>query len=430
MVENCLSNFESSPEEVPSVLIIDDSKSVRNYVEEILAKDGFCVSTATDGFSGLESINNHNPDVVLLDVEMPGMSGIEVLNILRPEQPLFSIILFTTRSSLENRVQGLNSGADDYIIKPFEEGELLARVRAGLRTALLKKELASERNRAQDALDKLHVAQNRIIAEKKLVAVAGLAAGVAHHINNPLGFIQSNLHTLLVYLRKMIEGADRMLKMSVLLQEVECGFQSEIDDFLEWMMEAKLDYIRQDIEPLIAETREGGERIASIVRALQVFDQADSFQRSETADLHNVVSSFVSSCRMRLPPGISLLTDIGSLPANAYCNRSLLNMALDNILQNAVDAVGVTGEIRILLLSNGQWACVQVVDSGEGISDENLDKVFNPFFTTRTDFKKIGLGLTIAQSLVHTHGGRIEISSSPGHGTNVMIMLPLEMHRL
>jgi two-component system, NtrC family, sensor kinase len=105
-------------------------------------------------------------------------------------------------------------------------------------------------------------------------------------------------------------------------------------------------------------------------------------------------------------------------------------MALDNILQNAVDAVGETGEIRILLLNNGQWACVQLIDSGEGISDGNLDKVFDPFFTTRTDLKKIGLGLTVAQSLVHAHGGRIEISSSPGHGTNVMIMLPLEMHGL
>ena len=344
MIENCMSNFETSPEEIPSVLIIDDSKSVRNYVEEILAKDGFCVSTATDGFSGLESINSHNPDVVLLDVEMPGMSGIEVLNILRAEQPLFSIILFTTQSSLENRVQGLNSGADDYISKPFEEGELLARVRAGLRTALLKKELASERNRAKDALDKLHVAQKRIIAEQKLVAVASLAAGVAHHINNPLGFIQSNLHTLLVYLRKMLEGADRMLKMSALPHEAECGFQSEIDDFLEWMMKAKLDYIRQDIEPLIAETREGGERIADIVRALRVFDQADTYQRAEMTDLYDVISSFASSCHMRLPPGVSLLTDFGGLTANAYCNPGLLNMALDNILQNAVDAVGGTGE--------------------------------------------------------------------------------------
>jgi two-component system NtrC family sensor kinase len=428
MIENCMRNLETSPENIPNVLIIDDSKSVRNYVEEILEKDGFRVTTATDGFSGLESINNHNPDVVLLDIEMPGMSGIEVLNILGAEQHLFSIILFTTRSSLENRVQGLNLGADDYIAKPFEESELLARVRAGLRTALLKKELASERNRAQDALDKLHVAQKRILAEQKLVAVAGLAAGVAQQINNPLGFIESNLHTLLVYLRKILEGADRMLKMSVMLNEAECGFQSEIDDFLEWMMKAKLDYIRQDIEPLLAETREGAERIAAVVRALQVFDQADTFQRSEMEDLCDVVSSFASSCHMRLPPGMSLLTDIGSLPANAYCNRSLLNMALDNILQNAVDAAGGTGEVRILLLDNGQWACIQVIDSGEGISDENLDKVFDPFFTTRTDLKKIGLGLTIAQSLVNAHGGRIEISSSSGHGANVMIMLPLEMH--
>jgi two-component system, NtrC family, sensor kinase len=410
--------------ETPTVLIIDDSKAVRIYVEEILGEEGYSVSTACDGFSGLESINRDHPDVILLDVEMPGMSGLEVLDLLRAEQQLSSIILFTTLSSLENRVHGLNMGADDYIAKPFAESELLARVRAGLRTALLKKELASARNRAQDALDRLNAAQKRIVSEKKLIAVAGLAAGVAHLINNHLGFIQGNLHTLLVYLRKMVEGSDLMLKTAVLMREAECGFQNEIDEMLEWMMNAKLDYIKGDIEPLISETCEGGERIASVVSSLQLLDQADAFQKSEMEGLEEVVSSFVSTCHMGLPPGVTLRADVGGLRTNTPCNRALISIAMRNIFQNAVDAVADEGEIRVRLLNNGPWACVQVIDSGEGISTGNLRRVFDPFFTTRRDPRKVGLGLTVAQSLVHAHGGSIEISSEQGSGTNVMIMLP------
>jgi two-component system NtrC family sensor kinase len=423
---NSMENCHYLPGEKPTVLIVDDSKAVRIYVEEILGKEGYSVSTACDGFSGLESINRDHPDVILLDVEMPGMNGLEVLDVLRADQQLSSIILFTTLSSLENRVQGLNMGADDYIAKPFAESELLARVRAGLRTALLKKELASARNRAQDALERLNVAQKRIISEQKLVAVAGLAAGVAHQINNPLGFIQSNLNTLLVYLRKMVEGSDLMLKMSVLLREAECGFQNEVDEMLDWMMNAKLDYIRRDIEPLIAETREGGERIASIVRSLQLLDQADAVQKMEMEELGEVVSSVVSTCRMGLQPGVSLLADVGGVQTNARCNRVLLHIALDNILQNAVEAVGDKGEIQVRLFENGPWAFVQVLDTGDGVPPEKLGKLFDPFFTTSESPKSAGLGLTVAQSLVHAHGGHIQISSEPGRGTNVTVALPVE----
>ncbi len=419
-----------TPEERPTVLIVDDSKVVRQYVEELLVKEGYDVSTAVDGFSGLESINRNAPDVILLDVEMPGMSGIEVLDVLSSEQQLSSIILFTTQSSLESRVKGLNMGADDYVVKPFEESELLARVRAGWRTAQLKKELASARNHALDTLQSLREAQRRLIEEQKLAAVTRLAAGIGHQISNPLGFVQSNLQALTVYARKLAEGSNRMLKMADLLCDTDAGMQDEAAEMFDWMNKVKLANINRDIEPLIDATSEGVERIASIVNSLQVLDRADAFIRTEMEDLGEVVSSFLSNHSTRLPPGVSLVGDVGRLKTNARCNRGLLDIALNNILQNALDAVGGHGEIQIRLLDNGSWACVQVLDSGGGISAENLDKVFEAFFSTRSNLRKVGLGLTVAQCLVHAHGGRIEISSKLGNGTNVMIMLPLEQSDL
>ncbi len=284
--------------------------------------------------------------------------------------------------------------------------------------------------RALDALDKLHEAQSRIIEKQKLAAVARLAAGVAHEINNPLGFIQSNLHTLSLYARILADGSDRMLKMAVLLLDADAGVRNEAVEIVDWMKKVKVARIRQDIEPLIAETCEGVGRIASIVNSLRALDQANRCIKKELEDLGEVVSSSLFPCRLKLPPEVSLLTDCDGSPTNTFCNRGQLNIALDNILQNALDAVGESGEIQVRLFKNESWACVQVIDSGDGISTENLGKVFDPFFTSRTNPWKVGLGLTVAQSLVHAHGGRIEISSEPGKGANVMVMLPLELNDL
>jgi two-component system NtrC family sensor kinase len=285
-------------------------------------------------------------------------------------------------------------------------------------------------NRTLDALDKLHEAQRRIIEEEKLVAVTRLAAGIAHEINNPLGFMQSNLHTLSVYARILAEGSDRMLKMAVLLLDADAGIQVEAAEIVDWMKKVKLAMIRQDIEPLINETCEGIERIASIVNSLRVLDQANTSIKTELEDLGEVIYSSLFPCRLKLPPDVSLLTDCDGSQTNTFCNRGQLNIALDNILQNALDAVGENGEIRVRLFKNESWACVQVLDSGDGIPAENLGKVFDPFFTTRTNPWNVGLGLTVAQSLVHANGGRIEISSVLGQGSNVMIMLPLELNDL
>jgi signal transduction histidine kinase len=282
-------------------------------------------------------------------------------------------------------------------------------------------------NLALDALDRLHEDQGRMIEEQKLVAVARLAA---HEINNPLGFIQSNLHTLSIYARILADGSDRMLKMAVLLLDADAGVRDEAAEIVDWMKKVKLARIRQDIEPLIAETSEGIGRIASIVNSLRVLDQANRCIKKELEDLGEVVSSSLFPCRLKLPPEVSLLTDCDGSPTNTFCNRGQLNIALDNILQNALDAVGENGEIQVRLFKNESWACVQVIDSGDGIPTENLGKVFDPFFTTRTNPGKVGLGLTVAQCLVHAHGGRIEISSALGQGSNVMIILPLELNDL
>lgn len=276
---------EFSPGEKPSVLVVDASKAIRRYLEELLAREGYCVATATDGFAGLECIYRNVPDVVLLDVEMPGMSDIDLQELLKTEQQLSSVILFTTKLSLGKRLQVMNIGAGDYITKPFAESELLARVRSSWRTALLKKELACARNHTQVALNRLRDAQRRTVEEQKLVAIAGLAVDVAHQINNPLGIIQGNLHNLLAYARILADGSDRMLRMADLLLDVDKGVQDEVIEILDWMKKVKLASIRQDMEPIITETCGYVEYITSIVNSLRFLDRTNTLVKTDLKDL-------------------------------------------------------------------------------------------------------------------------------------------------
>ena len=186
----------SSNPKATTILVVDDSLSIRSYVSELLIQAGYLVLEAGNGCACLTTLEASNPEVVLLDVEMPGMSGLEVLRSIGHLPRLFSIILFTTQSTLEQISAGLDLGADDYVVKPFQELDLLARIRAAVRTTRQMRALAEARQETCAALSRLELAQHQLVEQEKVGAVARLAAGAAHHINNPLGFVISNLSTL------------------------------------------------------------------------------------------------------------------------------------------------------------------------------------------------------------------------------------------
>jgi len=147
-------NRDAVHEERACVLIVDDSQSIQKYVRELLEKSGFKTLVAGNGSAGLEFIRTNKPDVVLLDIEMPVMTGLEVLDIVGHDQRIYSIILFSHLSDIKNRIRGLDKGADDYIIKPIEPDELIARVKVAVRNMKLKRELVKAKLDAEAALEK------------------------------------------------------------------------------------------------------------------------------------------------------------------------------------------------------------------------------------------------------------------------------------
>lgn len=254
----------------------------------------------------------------------------------------------------------------------------------------------------REQLQLIEAGQRQIYQAERLASIAQLAAGIAHEINNPLGFINTNLNAASRYLEQL-----RDLK--------------SICDGAEWTR-LDLDFVLDDFASLMQESVGGVERIARIVRGLRGFSNADQPEEQMT-DLNAQLAALLKATADQKPADVTLVSDLQPLP-KIMCLPGHLGEALHNILDNALQAVGEQGTItvRTRLLSNA--ISVEIVDDGEGIANEALPRVFDPFYTTRAVGSGTGLGLTVAREIVHVHGGRIWIDSVAGRGTAVTIELP------
>ena len=402
----------------PTVLIVDDSSSIRSYVSELLIQVGYQVQEAADGGACLAALEAAPPEVVLLDVEMPGISGLEVLRSIMLKPHLFSVILFTTQCSLAQISAGLEQGADDYIVKPFQEVDLLARVHAAVRNARHKRALAEARQDTEAALFRLQQAQHKLVEQEKVGAVARLAAGAAHHINNPLGFIMSNLSTLDRYSLAIFRYADGLARE---LRESNPEREASV---AELERTHRIRQIRQDLPLLIQETRDGGQRIALIVQQLGQLELGLANLGMTDLDLVTLLHPLVGMLSVLAPPGTRIDWTQPEQGVTVRGSLTLLNTALVALLKNACESLGSEpGIISVAVISRPELAEIVIADSGPGVSDQHLNSLFDPFFTTKPPDSHVGLGLTIAERFISGHGGRISISSDSA-GTRVRIQIP------
>lgn len=274
------------------------------------------------------------------------------------------------------------------------------------------KALAAELDaRVQAQVRTIETAQRQLYQAEKMASVGQLAAGVAHEINNPIGFLRSNLNTASDYLRRLEQLAPiaRQDGMPVLADA--------------WARN-DLDFVLEDFAALIGESLDGAERVARIVAALKDFSSIDAAEEAP-ADLNENLRTVVRVAQPRLPAGARLQLDLTPLPP-LRCHGGRLNQVFLSLLQNACQAVDGEGEIRIASLAGPDTIHIAVSDNGPGIPPEALPRIFDPFFTTREVGKGAGLGLTVARDIVLAHGGRITVDSAPGRGTRAEVVLPLE----
>ena len=286
-----------------------------------------------------------------------------------------------------------------------------------------ERELQQRHAELRQAYLRLNGAQEKLLQSEKMASIGQLAAGVAHEINNPIGYVHSNLGSLQEYLRSLftvIEAYERALRApdpKTLIPEID-----DIRDRLD------IDFISRDLPQLMAESREGIERVTRIVRDLKDFSYSGRDESWKLVDLHSGLESTINIIWNELKYKVELHREFGPLPL-VECLPSELNQVYMNLLLNAGHAIAERGVITVRTGVDGEHVWVEFQDSGGGISPELRQRIFDPFFTTKPVGSGTGLGLSISYSIINKHNGRIDLDSTPGVGSTFRIVLPIKQPR-
>jgi PAS domain S-box-containing protein len=297
---------------------------------------------------------------------------------------------------------------------------LLVVVRDISRRKARDEELRQNLERQVQLNKKLEEAHNQLLQSEKLASIGQLAAGVAHELNNPIGFVHSNLGSLEGYLKDLFAIIDAC-------EIVDPGGSAECPPLaaaLRLMAEKDYTYIKTDIAALMLESRDGLSRVRKIVQDLKDFSRVGEAEW-QWADLHKGLDSTLNIVWNELKYKCKVTKEYGELP-EIHCLPSQLNQVFMNLLVNAGQAIVEHGEITIRTGRDGDGVWVAVSDTGSGIPQENLNRIFEPFFTTKPVGKGTGLGLSLSYGIVVKHRGRIEVTSEVGKGTTFRVILPID----
>jgi two-component system NtrC family sensor kinase len=289
---------------------------------------------------------------------------------------------------------------------------------------LIEEALRKSHEELAKAYDELKSAQVRVLHQEKMASIGQLAAGVAHEINNPIGFISSNLNSLRRYTDK-IAAFSRMQLAA--LENISGNGDSQIKEILDEIREQKksikFDYIVDDLGNIIDESLDGANRVRGIVRDLKSFSRSDESE-FKMADINAGIESTINIVWNELKYKATLEKEFGDIPPTK-CNIGQLNQVFMNILVNASHAIPTQGTITVKTRSADGNIYVAIADTGTGIPAETLGKIFDPFFTTKEVGKGTGLGLSIAYDIIKKHKGEIKVDSEVGKGTSFTISIPI-----
>lgn len=421
-----------------TILIVDDNPTNLDVLSEALALADLDVAVATSGEAALKQLKYVPPSLILLDVMMPGINGFETCERLKadPTTQDIPIIFMTALADPIDKVRGFSLGAVDYITKPFQQEEVLARVRTHLKlrqlTQTLEQQVADRTAALSQSLQDLKQAHVQLINSEKMSMLGNLMAGVAHEINNPVGCLNGNITPARNYIEDLFH----------LLELYQAQFPDPGPEIIEEIAEMDLDYVRDDLPKLIDSMALGINRIKEISASLRTFVRADTDEKIDF-DLHEGLNSAVLILRHRLKanehhPAIDVKTDYGSLPL-VHCFPGQLNQVFINLLANAIDAIDEANRgktfaeikenprgITIRTEAQSHQIVVAIGDQGNGMTPEIQARIFDHLFTTKAVGQGTGLGLSIAhQIIVEKHRGSITCESELGQGTTFAITLPI-----
>ena len=407
------------------VLIVDDDEQVRNLVALCLSERYSC-ETAANAQEALDWLQRQPFALVITDIQMPGLGGIELLRKINELYRDTAVIIASGIDRTQRVIDAIRNGAYDYLIKPCELDVLELCVeralerRTLLRNARRYKEDLENRNielaRRRTELERV---QAQLVHSEKMASLGQLAAGVAHELNNPAGFIFSNMAALPGY----VERLEQILSIyeSVSLND------SDAERIKAMITETDYENLLADLRSIAADSYHGAERIRDIVQNLRLFSRLDEAEIQQV-DLHEGIESTIRLLsKYYSSPLITLRRDYANLPL-IDCYAGQLNQVWMNLLVNAAQAIGDShGEVRIVSGFDSDKVFVCIGDTGKGIAPEHLKNIFDPFFTTKAVGEGTGLGLSISHGIVARHHGTLTVESEPGKGASFKVSLPVHL---
>jgi DNA-binding response OmpR family regulator len=400
----------------PIVLVIEDDPYISKLIVVLLEEVNYQTLVASDAAEGIALIEQRNPDLVILDWMLPDLPGDQVCRLIkaRAANTFLPVLMLTARGELADRVAGLDAGADEYLTKPFHNDELLARVRALLRirTAELDRAetlaaLARQHEELRDAYERLRSTQAQLVQASKLAALGELVAGVAHELNNPLAIVLGNAELL----PTLTDEEDRR----AVRQIVEAAQRG-----------------RRVIQSLVTFARHG---------KIEADWHSPTDLLDRVLDLkHTAFRTGELSLQVVYDPGVPML----------LCDGPQIQQALLNVLSNAEQALVGRRSPRLLIqvyaayapitppmvlpdltrasgpAGGEQMVVIDIADNGPGLPDKVIERLFEPFVTTRPVGQGTGMGLAVSYAIITQQGGTLQVASEPGRGATIRIALPVQ----
>lgn len=457
------------------ILLIDDTPSIHEDFRKILTPTSaqhaeldemeaalfgsevkspnllFELDSAYGGQEGLgkliQALQENRPyALAFVDMRMPeGWDGAQTIEHLWQKDPLLQVVVCTAYSdySWDELLERLHAHDRLLILKkPFDNIEVQQMAntlltkwemteRASIQMSHLE-HLVDQRTdqfkQASEALqreiDERKQLESQLVQSEKLASLGQLAAGVAHEINNPIGFISSNLGALDGYFKQLQNMLDayRVAESAISSSEV-------IDHLGQLRERVELDFLREDIPLLIKESKEGIGRVGRIVKDLKDFSRVDSNQEWQWTNLQQGIESTLNIVANELKYKADVVKEFQQLP-DIECLPSQINQVIMNLIVNASQAMGPErGTITLRTGLEGETVSIEVADTGIGIEPDNLQKIFDPFYTTKPVGQGTGLGLSLSYGIVKKHQGDISVRSEVGVGSTFRVELPVRQSK-